>query len=75
MAGSHLSQISAILLSVRKADTMCKKFTPDELNKMDHETKNGKQWGLTLLRKNTLSKEITNKTGAIALIMFGSTLR
>lgn len=20
---------------------MCKKFTPDELNKMDHETKNG----------------------------------
>lgn len=41
MAGSHLSQISAILLSVRKADTMCKKFTPDELNKMDHETKNG----------------------------------
>ena len=34
-----------------------------------------KQWGLTLLRKNKLSKEITNKTGAIALIMFGSTLR
>ena len=31
--------------------------------------------GLTLLRKNKLSKEITNKTGAIALIMFGSTLR
>ena len=25
---------------VRKADIMCKKFTPDELNKMDHETKN-----------------------------------
>ena len=39
-AGSHLSRISAILLLVRKADIMCKKFTPDELNKMDHETKN-----------------------------------
>ena len=24
---------------VRKADIMCKKFTPDELNKMDHKTK------------------------------------
>ena len=39
-ADSHLSQISAILLLVRKADIMCKKFTPDELDKMDHETKN-----------------------------------
>ena len=39
-ADSHLSQISAILPLVRKADIMCKKFTPDELNKMDHETKN-----------------------------------
>lgn len=38
-ADSHLSQISAILPLVRKADIMCKKFTPDELNKMDHETK------------------------------------
>lgn len=37
-AGSHLSRISAILFLVRKADNMCKKFTPDELNKMDHET-------------------------------------
>ena len=32
-ADSHLSQISAILPLVRKADIMCKKFTPDELNK------------------------------------------
>ena len=38
-ADSHLSQISAILPLVRKADIMCKKFTPDELNKMDHKTK------------------------------------
>lgn len=38
-ADSHLSQISAILSLVRKADIMCKKFTPDELNKMDHKTK------------------------------------
>ena len=39
-ADSHLPQISAILLLIRKADIMCKKFTPDELNKMDHKTKN-----------------------------------
>ena len=39
-ADSHLLQISAILLLIRKADIMCKKFTPDELNKMDHKTKN-----------------------------------
>ena len=39
-ADSHLSRISAILLLVRKTDIMCKKFTPDELNEMDHETKN-----------------------------------
>ena len=38
-ADSHLSQISAILPLVRKVDIMCKKFTPDELNKMDHKTK------------------------------------
>ena len=36
-ADSHLPQISAILLLIRKADIMCKKFTPDELNKMDHK--------------------------------------
>lgn len=143
---------------------MCKKFTPDELNKMDHETKNGVIYqmqdrlerleqnyenlieqirlanqqrfgrhteklddiagqlsffneaeanydeaakeptvedvidssgkvprkpkkkgqreedlnnlrGLTLLRKNKLSKEITNKTGPIVPIVFGSILR
>ena len=35
----HLSRISVILLLWRKADIMCKKFTPDELNKMDHKTK------------------------------------
>ena len=39
-AGSHLSRISAILFLVRKADIMCKKFTPDELNQMDHTAKN-----------------------------------
>ena len=39
-ADPHLPQISAILLLIRKADIMCKKFTPDELNKMDHKTKN-----------------------------------
>jgi len=31
--------------------------------------------GLTLLRKNKLSKEITNKTGPIVPIVFGSILR
>ena len=36
----HLSQIFGILSLERKADNMCKKFTPDELNKMDHKTKN-----------------------------------
>lgn len=36
----HLSQIFAILSLGRKANNMCKKFTPDELNKMDHKTKN-----------------------------------
>lgn len=40
MADWHLSQISGILSLERKADKMCKKFTPDELNKMDHKTKN-----------------------------------
>ena len=29
-----------VLLLVRKSGIMCKKFTSDELNKMDHETKN-----------------------------------
>lgn len=36
----HLSQISAILSLERKAGTMCKKFTPNELNQMDHTAKN-----------------------------------
>ena len=36
----HLSPISAILSLERKADIMCKKFTPDELNQMDHTAKN-----------------------------------
>ena len=36
----HFPRISVILFLWRKADIMCKKFTPDELNKMDHETKN-----------------------------------
>ena len=31
----HLSPTSAILSLERKADIMCKKFTPDELNQMD----------------------------------------
>lgn len=40
VADWHLSQIFGILSLERKADNMCKKFTPDELNKMDHKTKN-----------------------------------
>lgn len=36
----HLSQIFAILFLGRKAGIMCKKFTPDELNKMDHTAQN-----------------------------------
>lgn len=36
----HLSQISAILILERKAGIMCKKFTPDEWNQMDHTAKN-----------------------------------
>lgn len=36
----HLSQISAILFLEGKAGIMCKKFAPDELNKMDHTAKN-----------------------------------
>ena len=55
----------------KNVEKKCKKIAGDYLE----NNKNCKQWGLTLLRKNKLSKEITNKTGAIALIMFGSTLR
>lgn len=45
------------------------------LNGIQVQLRKCEKWGLTLLRKNKFSKEITNKTGAIAPIMFGSTLR